>query len=120
MTSSLNKVVLTPLPKLYVYDHCPFCVRVRLAFGLKNIKHDLMFMANDDVATPTALIGKKIAPILSLGDNHFPESLEIIAKVDTDPLFGPVNTFRPMSNRKDLKDWQAKVKEGNQLLQRSR
>jgi hypothetical protein len=41
---------ITPQPKpiLYVYDHCPFCVRVRLAFGLKNIKHEVRFLANDD------------------------------------------------------------------------
>ena len=58
-----ERVVLEQLPTLYVYDHCPFCVRVRLAFGVKNIKHNLVFMANDDVPTPTALVGKKIAPI---------------------------------------------------------
>ena len=23
--------------KLYVYDHCPFCVRARMIFGLKNL-----------------------------------------------------------------------------------
>ena len=51
------------LPTLYVYDHCPFCVRVRVAMGLKNVKHIVNFMANDDVDTPTALVGKKIAPI---------------------------------------------------------
>jgi glutaredoxin 2 len=48
---------------VYVYDHCPFCVRVRLALGIKNVKHKLHFLANDDVATPTNLVGKKIAPI---------------------------------------------------------
>ena len=51
------------LPVLYVYDHCPFCVRVRLALGVKNVKHLVHFLANDDIATPTALVGKKIAPI---------------------------------------------------------
>ena len=34
-----ERVVLDELPTLYVYDHCPFCVRVRVVFGLKNIKH---------------------------------------------------------------------------------
>ena len=58
-----EKIVLNELPSLFVYDHCPFCVRVRLALGLKNIKFNLQFLANDDVATPTALVGKKIAPI---------------------------------------------------------
>lgn len=52
------------IPTLYNYDHCPFCVRVRLALGLKNIKHNLVFMANDDVHTPSSLVGKKIAPIM--------------------------------------------------------
>ena len=51
------------LPTVYVYDHCPFCVRVRLALGIKNVKHKIYFMANDDVPTPTSLVGKKIAPI---------------------------------------------------------
>ena len=57
------RVIRDDLPTIYVYDHCPFCVRVRVALGLKNIKHNLYFMANDDVATPSKLIGKKIAPI---------------------------------------------------------
>ena len=48
------------LPKLYVYDHCPFCVRVRLALGLVGLKHQLVFMGNDDIKTPTKLVGKKV------------------------------------------------------------
>jgi len=47
------KVLISPLPRVYVYDHCPFCVRVRLALGIKNIKHEIRFLANDDVQTPT-------------------------------------------------------------------
>lgn len=85
MSMQQPKVTLYPLPKLYVYDHCPFCVRVRLAFGLKSIKHELIFLGNDDAATPTALVGKKIAPILTVDGQSMPESLDIIAKVDTDP-----------------------------------
>ncbi|MDU1427151.1 MAG: glutaredoxin, partial [Klebsiella michiganensis] len=23
--------------KLYIYDHCPFCLKARMIFGLKNI-----------------------------------------------------------------------------------
>ena len=71
------------LPQLYVYDHCPFCVRVRLALGLLDQKHQLMFLANDDIETPTELIGKKIAPIWVDKDGPMMESLDIIAKVDT-------------------------------------
>jgi hypothetical protein len=46
----------TPLPRIYVYDHCPFCIRVRFIMGLKNIKHNVVFLANDDVHTPTNLV----------------------------------------------------------------
>lgn len=58
-----ERIIMDDLPTVYVYDHCPFCVRVRLALGIKNVKHKLYFMANDDVSTPTSLVGKKIAPI---------------------------------------------------------
>ena len=60
---------------LHVYDHCPFCVRVRVALGLKGIEHKLVFMGNDDVETPTALVGKKIAPIWVDDDGPMAESL---------------------------------------------
>ena len=57
------RIIRDDIPIVYVYDHCPFCVRVRLALGIKNVKHNLHFMANDDSKTPTKLVGKKIAPI---------------------------------------------------------
>jgi hypothetical protein len=49
-------VIGTPVPRLYVYDHCPFCVRVRFIMGVKNIKHNVVFLANDDIETPTKLV----------------------------------------------------------------
>jgi hypothetical protein len=61
------RIIREELPVVYVYDHCPFCVRVRLALGIKNIKHTVVFMANDDVNTPTKLVGKKIAPVFVSG-----------------------------------------------------
>lgn len=57
------RIIRDELPIVYVYDHCPFCVRVRLALGVKNVKHNVVFLQNDDIPTPTKLIGKKIAPI---------------------------------------------------------
>jgi GrxB family glutaredoxin len=121
MTATTGKVILSPLPKLLVYDHCPFCVRVRLAFGIKKIKHELYFLANDDVNTPTSLVGKKIAPIFTNPEGiSMPESLDIIAKVDSDPKYGPTNFFRPLSGRSDLKKWQASVADANRILQRPR
>lgn len=50
--------------KLYIYDHCPFCLKARMIFGLKNLPVELIVMSNDDEATPTRMIGQKMAPIL--------------------------------------------------------
>ncbi|KAJ8607750.1 hypothetical protein CTAYLR_008594 [Chrysophaeum taylorii] len=115
------QVVFHPLPTVYAYDHCPFCVRVRLAFGLKNIKHDVRFMANDDVELPSSKVGKKIAPIFEMaGTAPFAESLDIVNFIDSDPRFGPTGAFKPMSGRTDLKAWQKSVQEPLRKLQRPR
>jgi glutaredoxin 2 len=68
--------------KLYVYDHCPFCVKARTIFGLKGIAFDLVVMLNDDEATPTRMIGKKMAPILEHEERYIAESMDIVAHVD--------------------------------------
>lgn len=70
--------------KLYVYDHCPYCVRARMVFGLKNLPVEQVMIANDDEATPVGLVGKKVVPILVKEDGTaMPESLDIVRYVDT-------------------------------------
>ncbi|BFU59720.1 MULTISPECIES: glutaredoxin 2 [Rodentibacter] len=69
--------------KLYAYDHCPFCVRARMVFGLKNLPFELAVLANDDEATPIGLVGKKVVPILIKEDGTaMSESLDIVRYVD--------------------------------------
>lgn len=60
-------------------------------------------MGNDDVDTPTALVGKKIAPIWVDADGPMGESLDIIAKVV------PEGAIKPASGRTDFKAWQKDV-----------
>jgi glutaredoxin 2 len=117
-----ERVVRPDLPILYVYDHCPFCVRVRAAFGLKNIKHNIVFLANDDVETPTKLVGKKISPILKWdeADICMPESMDIVLLADGDARLGPTGMIRPDTGRSDLKAWQKSVQNLLRGLQRPR
>ncbi|WP_111429245.1 glutaredoxin 2 [Rhodobacteraceae bacterium DSL-40] len=68
--------------KLHVYDHCPYCVRARMALGLKGIPFEMRVQLNDDEATPISMIGKKMLPILEDADGFMGESLDIVAKVD--------------------------------------
>ncbi|WP_413722630.1 glutaredoxin 2 [Sodalis sp. RH24] len=82
--------------KLYIYEHCPFCVKARMIFGLKNIPISLQVLMNDDEATPIGMVGKKVAPILQKEDGgYMPESMDIVHYIDThygSPLVtGPVN-----------------------------
>jgi glutaredoxin 2 len=95
-------------------------VRVRLALGLKNVKHNVAFMANDDVATPSAMVGKKIAPIYQQAELTMPESMDIINMIDTDPKFGPPGLFRPATDRADIKAWEKKHQSLMRELQRPR
>ena len=113
-------------PVLYVYDHCPFCVRARMIFGFKEVPYHLIWMANDDVETPTALVQKKIAPILQLpgkggssAPEVMPESLDIVKRIDEGEEFGP-SVLQPPSGRADLKGWSGKVSGIMRLLVRPR
>ncbi|VFP87513.1 glutaredoxin 2 [Candidatus Erwinia haradaeae] len=70
--------------KLYIYTHCPFCIKTRMIFGLKNIAVNLIVLMNNDEITPKKMINKKMVPILMREDNRYmSESLDIIKYVDT-------------------------------------
>ena len=69
--------------KLYIYDHCPFCLKARMIFGLKNIPVELHVLLNDDAETPTRMVGQKQVPILQKDDSRYmPESMDIVHYVD--------------------------------------
>lgn len=80
--------------KLYIYEHCPFCTRARLALGLKKVPYETVIVMEGDSETPTRLIGKKAVPILERPDgSHMGESLDIVHFIDQlgTPMFdGPV------------------------------
>ncbi len=92
--------------KLYIYDHCPFCVKARMIFGLKNIPVDVNILLNDDEQTPTRMVGKKIVPILQKDDSRYmTESMDIVHyvdKIDGKPLLTGTRSPR-------LEEWLRKV-----------
>ena len=69
--------------KLYIYDHCPYCLKARMIFGLKNIPVELHVLLNDDAETPTRMVGQKQVPILQKDDSRYmPGSMDIVHYVD--------------------------------------
>ena len=103
-------------PKLYVYEHCPFCVRARMILGLAGVEHDLAFLQNDDARTPTRLIGKKVLPILedAAAGVAIGESLDIVARLDAAGLLAPA------TGREDLQRWMERVADVRSKLTRPR
>lgn len=70
--------------KLYIYEHCPFCARARMIFGLKNIPVEEHVLLSDDSETPQSMIGEKMVPILQKDDgSYMPESLDIVDYIDS-------------------------------------
>ena len=66
-----------------IYDHCPYCLKARMIFGLKNIPVELHVLLNDDAETPTRMVGQKQVPILQKDDSRYmPESMDIVHYVD--------------------------------------
>lgn len=69
--------------KLYVYEHCPFCIRARMIFGLKQVPFELGVIMEGDAETPTRMVGKKVVPILQKEEGvYMPESMDIVHYVD--------------------------------------
>ena len=83
--------------QLYIYDHCPYCVRARMIFGKKIVPVENIYLLNDDEDTPNKLIEKKMVPILVKDDGTaMGESLDIVHYIDQ--LSGTTlinNTVRP-------------------------
>lgn len=103
-TAPDTSTVPAALPKLYLYDCCPYCTRVRIILGLKDVKHELIFVANHDEATPVNLVGSKQVPIWHVpGEKPIAESLDIIKLIDE--THGEGVLLKPFSQREELKKW---------------
>lgn len=74
--------------KLFVYDHCPYCVKARMIFPLKHIPFEKIILLNNDEQTPKNMIGRKVVPILQKTDgSYLSESMDIVHYIDS--LSGP-------------------------------
>lgn len=87
--------------KLYIYEHCPFCIRVRILIGAKHIPVEIKYLFHDDEKGHIDLIGKKMVPILEYEPGkHMGESLDIIKYLDSLPEYGPPSLSPPSDKLK--------------------
>jgi len=81
--------------KLFIYEHCPYCIRPRVVLGYKGIECDIEYLLDNDIAGHMEKIGAKQVPILQKEDNSYmTESLDIIEYLDNlngNPIFLKTN-----------------------------
>lgn len=87
------------MTRIYIYDHCPFCVRATMTAGYKSIDYKLEVLLNDDEQSCYDLIGKKMLPVLQKGDLVMGESLDICQKLDE--IGDPTRIIEPRTELTD-------------------
>ena len=69
--------------KLFVFDHCPFCIKAMMVVGLKKADIELVYLQNHDVDARIDKVGANLVPILQKEDgSYMAESLDIAAYID--------------------------------------
>ncbi len=70
--------------KLYIYDHCPYCLKARMIFGLKNIPRRITCSAQRRCRnTHPDGRSKNRFPFCKKDDSRYmPESMDIVHYVD--------------------------------------
>jgi glutaredoxin 2 len=69
--------------RLYLFEHCSICFRVRMAAALKRLHLQQTVVLEDDSETLIRLVGKRVVPIL-VKDDGAPmlESMDMVAHID--------------------------------------
>jgi glutaredoxin 2 len=79
--------------RLYLFEHCSICFRVRMAAALKRLHLQETAVLEDDTDTMVRLVGKRRVPILVKDDGKpMLESMDMVAYIDGhgDPILsGP-------------------------------
>lgn len=79
--------------KLYMFEHCSLCFRVRMAAALKGLHLQEVPVLDDDTGTMTKLAGKRVVPILVQNDGTpMLESMDMVKYIEAqgEPLLrGP-------------------------------
>ena len=69
--------------RLYLFEHCSICFRVRMAAGLKGLHLQETVLLEDDSEAMIKLAGKRVVPILVKDDGQpMLESMDMVAQIE--------------------------------------
>jgi glutaredoxin 2 len=87
--------------KLYMFEHCSLCFRVRMMAALKGLPLQESIVRDDDSDTMIDLVGKRVIPILVKDDaNPMLESMDMVSYIE---CLGPPVLVGPQ--RKEIAAW---------------
>jgi glutaredoxin 2 len=87
--------------KLYMFEHCSLCFRVRMTAALKQLPLQEAVVLDDDSDTMVSLVGRRVIPILVKDDGQpMLESMAMVRSIDR--LGAPVLTG---SKRPEIAAW---------------
>jgi len=70
--------------RLYMFEHCSLCFRVRMTAALKRIHLQEIVVLDDDTDTMIGLVGKRQIPILVTDDSRpMLESMDMVKYIDS-------------------------------------
>ena len=69
--------------KLYMFEHCSLCFRVRMIAALKRRHLQETVVLDDDTDTMVNLVGRRVIPILVKDDGQpMLESMDMVGHID--------------------------------------
>jgi glutaredoxin 2 len=72
------------LMRLYLFEHCSLCFRVRMTAALKHLHLQETIVLDDDTDAMAGLVGKRVIPILIRNDGQpMLESMDMVSYVDS-------------------------------------
>ena len=87
--------------RLYMFEHCSLCFRVRMIAALKRLHLQETVVLDDDTDTMVSLVGKRVIPILVKDDGKpMLESMDMVRHIEG--IGEPVLTG---PERPDIADW---------------
>ncbi|HEV2549448.1 MAG TPA: glutaredoxin 2 [Stellaceae bacterium] len=69
--------------KLYMFEHCSLCFRVRMTAALKGMHLQEIVVLDDDTDTIVGLVGRRVIPVLELDDGRpMLESMAMVRHIE--------------------------------------
>ncbi|MGF1905961.1 glutaredoxin 2 [Aliivibrio salmonicida] len=94
--------------KLFIFDHCPFCMKAKMVAGIKNLPVEFTYLQNDDVDTRIEMVGANMVPILEKDDGtYMAESLDIAKYLDENDHYPVIEQGTCVD---DISEWLSNVR----------